>query len=947
MPIRVYDRDNDAQLEVSPEEAQEGYASGRFKPLDSKLRVRKGTQTGSVDSHNLSQSIAEGWALIDDADAQRLRVKREESGIAGAAIGTVENVASGLTLGLSDLALTESGLVDPERMAARSEALGDFATVAQVAGALAPALVTGGASAGASGASLAARGASLAARGGRSGVRALGAPVRAVEGLGALAERGMTRVAGEGLAGRSLGLGVRGGIEGIGGGIQQEIHESVLGEREITAERLMSAGFTGMVLGGGLGAALPGISHVAAGAARAPVGAMKRVMAGMTEGADGSFDGLAKMMSAAGGKRGDAIGKQLQYLGGGKEKRAFLHEAMFAPEEAATKSAKVIQESTDNLARTVDAALSQSEGVVRRRFVERALTRDHDVVAPRRALDHLNAELETTWNVLDEAGKYAGQIAVAPIRKAQGRLQKTLDELDSIASRASKERKVPGRAAADAFMGVQQTRREIQQMGRALKGADYMTGRTKEVLGEMSDRLGAVLRDRSLFGKAADMFEETANADAMVFREAEGLFKADGTGKNMLGRILSRQETTTLTDALAYAKKVGRPTNAAGEETADAYFQAQIRALETRAKYFDDDAMKGEVKKAIAAHDAYKQTMLEQAERADLIEMGRLANQGGTLTGAISALGPSGGVIAGSILGGVPGAIIGGAVNMLARPQQSIRTLSAIMHLADQANGQIVDAIGATLGRLGKKSGTTSVSKSKPGKLRMLAIKSAAIGGTSALRDEKRTTIRERAPLLANSPDALEEALGNSMLDVGDVAPGLAAKMHEKLQAAAAYLSSVAPVPYEAPFAAEPLLDPVQERDFDDAIAAVVDPIGVLEGMPSGTVNAKHVEAIKAVYPEIYLDVQRQIMDEVLLAQAERRPMPLDMRSQLGILFDVQADVGLMPGMIAELAKIHASEPEQPEGPAPQKPRQARATTMKGLVSKTETVSQRLAGGGS
>jgi hypothetical protein len=935
MAVRVYDKDNDAQVEVSSAEAQEGIASGRYKPLSGKVRVKRGNQTGSVDSSQIGAALANSWEVTDDAEAAKIRIRREESSIAGQAIGTAENVASGLTLGLSDLALTESGIADPERMAARSEALGDFATVAQVAGALAPALVTGGASAGASGASLAARGASLAARGGRAGIRALGAPVRAVEGLGVLAERGVARVAGEGLAGRSLGLGVRGGIEGIGGGIQQEIHESVLGEREITAERLMSAGFTGMVLGGGLGAALPGISHVAAGAARAPVGAMKRVMAGMTEGSDGSFDGLAKMMSAAGGKRGDAIGKQLQYLGGGKEKRAFLHEAMFAPEEAATRSAAEIQKATDDLAGTVNEALTRSEGDIRRWHVSRMLDESHDLVAPQRAMKAL-ADLDVrTVNMLEEAREFSGQLAVAPIQKAQGRIRKAVETV------------ADSNSATDAFMELQKARREIQQMGRALKGADYMTGRTKEALGELSDHLGTQLKDRALFGKAADMFEETANADAMVFREAEGLFKADGTGKNMLGRILSRQEQTSLTDALAYAKKVGRPTNAAGEERADAFFQAQIRALETRAKYFDDDALKAEVKKAVAAHDAYKKTMLEQAERADLIEMGRLANQGGTLTGAITAFGPSGAAITGAVLGGPIGAAAGMALNVLARPQQSIRTLSAIMHLADQANGQIVDAIGATLGRIGKKSGTTAVSKSKPGKLRMLAIKSAAIGGTSALRDEKRTTIRERAPLLANSPDALEEALGNSMLDVGDVAPGLAAKMHEKLQAAAAYLSSVAPVPYEAPFAAEPLLDPVQERDFDDAIAAVVDPIGVLEGMPSGTVNAKHVEAIKAVYPEIYLDVQRQIMDEVLLAQAERRPMPLDMRSQLGILFDVQADVGLMPGMIAELAKIHASEPEQPEGPAPQKPRQARATTMKGLVSKTETVSQRLAGGGS
>ncbi len=217
-----------------------------------------------VDEADLDQAAAAGGRL----EAPEETAAREEAAQYGTIGETVkglgEQALSGATLGLSDVALSEIG-GDEYRgaRAARERQLGGLGTAAELVGAAAPLLLSGGTAAPVSGGVTAGR---LAG----AGVRAIGAPVRAATALGRGAEVGagmLTRgvgVTGESILGRGLlrgtelaaGGAVEGGVYGAG----QALSEAALapgGDYDHLAEKMWAGAkdgaLFGAITGGGLG----------------------------------------------------------------------------------------------------------------------------------------------------------------------------------------------------------------------------------------------------------------------------------------------------------------------------------------------------------------------------------------------------------------------------------------------------------------------------------------------------------------------------------------------------------------------------------------------------------------------------------------------------------------------------------------------------------------------
>ncbi|HKY49855.1 MAG TPA: hypothetical protein VJP45_01230, partial [Candidatus Limnocylindria bacterium] len=180
MGVKVIDKAGQKEVEVSSAEAQQAILDGRAVLPAGKVQVRRGNATGDVDADKLSTALSEGWQLADRDEVQAATIRREESDVASSILGGAEAALAGATLGGSTWLEANLLGADEERMRARREGLGTLATAAEVGGALAPALLSGGASLGATGAR-----AGLAAR----AARAL--PSGAVTRGGALVERGL------------------------------------------------------------------------------------------------------------------------------------------------------------------------------------------------------------------------------------------------------------------------------------------------------------------------------------------------------------------------------------------------------------------------------------------------------------------------------------------------------------------------------------------------------------------------------------------------------------------------------------------------------------------------------------------------------------------------------------------------------------------------------------
>lgn len=197
-----------------------------------------------VDQHNVRHTVtgsevptllAAGYQ-VEAPRLQREQTKAEKYGAVGQQlVGGAEAVARGVTFGLSTPLEVALG-ADPEAISARQRELSIVAPAAELAGAIAPAFVSGGSSLGLRGATALARGAA---------------------GAGRATARGVSKALGEGAAARALGgaagAGLEGALYGAGSGVSEAVLQQI-SDLDLFAEKVLASATSGLLIGGGLGA---------------------------------------------------------------------------------------------------------------------------------------------------------------------------------------------------------------------------------------------------------------------------------------------------------------------------------------------------------------------------------------------------------------------------------------------------------------------------------------------------------------------------------------------------------------------------------------------------------------------------------------------------------------------------------------------------------------------
>lgn len=416
--VKLYDRKTgDAVTFDTPDEAQAAFARGEVKPKsDQRVSVvsSKGT-IGSVDAKDLSQMIRAGGRLASGEEVHGEELKEKYGGIGGTIGAAAAGAARGLSVGLSDVALTENDAFgDSAAMRERLNAYRDLHPGASIGGELGGValsmLVPGAGEAGA--ARLAGEGAELAsaARGigegvniareagtlsrgaglAREGVGLATALPRGVSEVGAGVERGLASLVGEGaetlggkvlqkaipLAGRSA---VEGGIYGAG----TELSEAALrDDPDLSAEKLFAGvahgALTGAVLGAGLGGAGAALQH-GAEAALTKLSPKLTELAG--EQAWKALSPLKKFSEEANARAGgtSAVGRTLLEEGVIPRTEGFLATARNAtPEELLPR----ITEAKERIGQAIGNITEQSGGKVNAKTL---LASIDEAIAPHRA----------------------------------------------------------------------------------------------------------------------------------------------------------------------------------------------------------------------------------------------------------------------------------------------------------------------------------------------------------------------------------------------------------------------------------------------------------------------------------------------------------------------------------------------------------------------------------
>ena len=847
--------------------------------------TRADSELGTIDEADLAAAQASGFRVVDESEASAIKARREAQSIGGTVQGLGEAGARGATFGLSDALLTSLG-ADPEAMAARQQGLGDLGTVAEVAGAAAPALFSGG--------------------GGAAGTLARLTPAGRAAQLGRGVAKGTEAVLGTSAVGRVAGAAVAGGLEGALQGAGSAVSQAALGDHELTAEQLLagaSRGATmGALLGGGTAGLGMGLHHAYTGARSVGRGAVERVLGGagkLDEGADGVLGALSA--------------QQIRTLGGSE---AHIAAGRRALEHTRTPQGRTLLQQ----AASGRGVLDEIGGRVRRPL---AASRVDDAIAsferqrpppkggvPRPQGDVMLDDANVIGGVAEEAsltGMRPLDVHLAGYKGA------TPDEVMAIAT---------GRAPSKTGKLFE----PVQIVDNGLDHADY--GLDRYVIRDGRHRIAAAKEAGATHVHARFEYDDGSEAFGLV-RIADD--------RPTIDPFASARETITNgraaeADALAKLPKKLRAALSGGDEI-DQAIAAKIvgkHAPEVEqilaARSTVADALEGvgeDVSKLRRSLEEVREglgyrTRVGEA-KADLDLLDEL--EGGAGKTARSVL-ETGGEVIGAVAGGLSfgGGVIGrlggklvgaatrpaGAIRVVARVRGGLDAIRARQSAAVAAFEQLVDR-----GARGVRTTARAAAKVTP-----VAARKAA-----AERRAKLTSMITRIAEIASRPGEIGDRLEPRELEaLTRAAPDVAGALVAGASRAVTYLAAVAPPIHRPVYSpGTEMVAPEQLEAFERRLQAVQDPDGTIELLGSGGLTREHAEALQAVYPRRYAELQTTIRDLVGARLRDGKPVSFEARMQLGALGAVLTDATMRPDVYAQLQASMGAAPQQPPPAVPAK----------------------------
>ncbi|HLW78115.1 MAG TPA: hypothetical protein VKU44_00815 [Terriglobia bacterium] len=323
--VRMVDRAGNP-VDIPAEKVADAFRSKQYGfAQGSKIGVRgPNGELASIDAAHAHSYFAQPVATAaSDQEVHQADLDERYGGVGGHLAAAGEGVARGISLGLSDpLAVHVAKMLGGEKtaedvrehLAGEKEAHPYLSTAAEIAGAAAPIILSGGTAA----APEVAGGAAVLGEASEAGILSklaegigsLGVAPRAVSALGDATEHAFAGVLGE--SGTVLGratqaaakAAVRGIVEGGLFGAGQEISESTLANQDLTAERILSSVGHGALMGGLLGAGVGAAGSLAKDAIGALGGFSEKLEEAAGSQAFGSLDAKGadgKAIARAGG----------------------------------------------------------------------------------------------------------------------------------------------------------------------------------------------------------------------------------------------------------------------------------------------------------------------------------------------------------------------------------------------------------------------------------------------------------------------------------------------------------------------------------------------------------------------------------------------------------------------------------------------------------------------
>lgn len=827
-----------------------------------------------------------GAVEVSPEEVEQNQLQTQYGGLGGQAAAAGVGALDALTLGFGSGALGELGGDEFKKDIQGVQAANPWSSgLGTVAGAILPAVLTGGGS--------------LAEEGGLSLMGRLArGPVEALTGLGEAGEGLTSSALGDGVLGRVGGGIVRGAIEGGAYGAGSQVSEDSLGDTDTTAEKLIAAIGHGALIGGAAGGAfeLPGsvgrgllastrsrasdieavaekeFGHVAPG-----VGSVVKAYAKMSERLSGaSAEDIEAGLSDAFGPQGSK----------GREMRKLLHDNGEAFQDEA---ARTIREAGDEMLSANKLVNAEARGDLKANYVKAAVKRGNETETTGWALGQIDSLINGAQETLDAGGGFTK--AIEHTSTAAYRAKAAIE--DAVAVGGPDVNAKTFTALDNMKRDMQKlTRNSYQALGRMADPIDQRAARvTTEWLDKTSNGFRDGLENSELWGKAADD-QKAINGAWTKQLDAERRFHAALTTdvwRDPTNHYL-RDRGVDPGKASAYVRGIVNPDK-------DLTHRAVIDFIDSTRE------LSGAIQKS---YELPPQALGEVARLGQ--SAGKFSDQIQRAQDALTFINQykalkahtGGGHLAtiGAVVGGPVGAGLGALGDTLGNPAKTIDRLAAMERLQDR--------VSKSLGRVGDAVESSSQKIEKPHAFDVTPGKKSFEASAERIRE------------LAANGDARHANIASSLDAIATAAPKVATAIAMRSHAMVLFLAQNLPTGMAPPDGTlntkwfKPSYTDGEMRDWQHLAAAIHDPVTTLEqGVKAGTLTPKEVGAIKQFYPKMFAEVVEDIEKRI---QEMDDPPPRAKRLTLSTLFGIATDVDQAQGVGSALQALY-NTPQPPAGP--------------------------------
>lgn len=806
---------------------------------------------GTVPEAEVGQAVDAGAQVVSEDVLRHARVLEQYGGVGGQAAALGAGAARGLSFGLSDLAAAEFAPGLKEDLAGLKEANPIASTTGEIAGAVAPTLLSSGAGAG-----LSLRGA----------VRGIGVLPRGVSALGGIAERGVAGLVGEAapsILGRAaqgaLALGARGAAEGAFYGAGQTISESALGDSDITAEKLMAGAgrgaLAGLAVGGGFGA-LEGGASAAMGKLRSK---LDSVRAARDVAPTPSNLAPAEQASPA-VVPGSVVEKYASHF----ENAEQLADAWKNRAKLFARHDDTLEQATRSISDDLSKAVKAEQAVDMASFGEAKAAQMARLV-PEGDMAARVAQREAALDIVGKTRAKLDELAAAGGGDAKVALKRLSDKVSAV------DNKLNTKSASDLFMELDNLKRAV---GREANAGGKAFGLTEgqKLFREAYEDLRVSLENQDVWGAAgaaqADINKATAERLA-IRNKFQGTFLTDYDKTGFVQQWAADPEKVG-----SFVRGLTSARNDLKQQTLLDYIQRHRQFLDDVEKHYQLSA--AEKAQAAAARQAYSQA--EKSIAATSKDVAQV-NAARRLMEEEKL----------HAIGGLSGAVI----DTFTKPMTTLARLADIERSVQRVEKQIGNGIGVYFKR---------------------PPEPVALGAAKPLRSAYEKRVAEVAEQAAD-PNKIAQRMADRLGDIGEHAPRVAASAASLEARKVAFLASKIPVGQAPqtgtlqPQFQRPRVSDQEMAKFMRYARAADEPLTLVKDLEHGRVTREAVEAVRTLYPNVYESIRSHVTEHLAASKA---PISYQKQLQIGILFQVPTHPTLEPAFVRAMQDAWTAKQQKP-----------------------------------